>query len=228
MAIYAAMRAAISHNAPVTLRPVEPRRRLNRTPRKREDGVDRHATDPRLPARTSLRAGRQFRETPCQVRSSPPCSAFKRATESSTAVPVLASHDESSCLEARGARVKPRHHDLRVRGVLEAVIRVLRHEDGLAWAELDGVVVDVRDAMPRDELLNLFGVRVSVNLVTGSGREGGHAEDRLLRPDALAGYEPPNIHIHPAAFGYSGIGRGTGDGDLVRMLIDCHEIKSPV
>src|SRR5207248_7653953 len=155
----------------------------------------------------------------------PDAAAGKRAL---TADLVLQARHEAGRLEAGCARIEPGHHDLRARGVLEAVIGVSRHEDGLALAELDRIVVHVRDALAGDEVLDLFGVWMAVKLVAGSGREDRHSEDALRRSDALGGDEPADVHVHPPALRYSGIGRRVGQGDLVGMLIDGHEIRAPM
>src|SRR5439155_9114942 len=102
----------------------------------------------------------------------PVAAVGKRAL---TADLVLQARHEAGRLEAGCARVEPGHHDLRARGVLEAVVGVSRNEDGLTLAELDRIVVHVRDALPGDEVPDLFGVRMAVKLVAGPGRERRHS-----------------------------------------------------
>ena len=89
---------------------------------------------------------------------------------------------EAGILQARSAGVVPGHHHLGVRVVLEAVILVLRHEHRLARAELDRVVVDVGDARTGDQILDLLGVRMPMDVVLRARRKERHSEHSSSKP----------------------------------------------
>ena len=87
------------------------------------------------------------------------------AVRAASAPVVVDLADVARLVETRGARVAPDHEDWLVAGVLEPVVVVLRDEDDLARPELDVGVADARDPVTGDEVLELLGVRVPVDVV---------------------------------------------------------------
>src|SRR5581483_1459004 len=87
--------------------------------------------------------------------------------------------DVARLVEVGRAGVAPDHEHRLLARVLEPVIVVLRHEHALARAELDVRVADARDAAARDEILELRGVRMAVDVVLRAGREYREPENRV-------------------------------------------------
>ena len=79
-------------------------------------------------------------------------------------------------------RVSPDHEYGLVAGVLEPVVIVLRDEDDLSGAELHIGVADASDTTARNQVFELFGVRVTMDVVLRPRREDGDAEDGVLAP----------------------------------------------
>ena len=90
--------------------------------------------------------------------------------------------DVASLLEIGRARVSPDHEYGLVAGVLEPVVIVLRDEDDLSGAELYIGVADASDTAARNQVFELFGVRVTMDVVLRPRREDGDAEDGVLAP----------------------------------------------
>ena len=80
---------------------------------------------------------------------------------------------------------------------------VLRDEDDLSGAELHIGVADASDTTARNQIFELFGVRVTMDVVLRR-REDGDAEYGVLGADRLAGQKPADIHVNPAVLSSKG------------------------
>ena len=158
------------------------------------------------------------------TRRSPRAEAGRSRTTDSNGVSLLVRvvvdvTDVASLLEVGCARVSPDHEDRLVSGVLEPVIVVLRNEDDLSRAELDVGVANASDSVARNEVLELFGVRVTMNVVLRPWGEDRDPEDGVLCANCVAGQKPADVHVNPAVLSSKGAVAGRRiEAGLHRML----------
>ena len=101
------------------------------------------------------------------------------------------------------------------------MVVVLGYEDDLTGPQFDVRIPDACDSVPGDEVFELLRVRVPVDVVLRARGKDGDPEDRMLRPDGIAGEQPAHVHVDPAVLGAQcAVPRRRLEAGLQRMVAD--------